>query len=63
MDNHRDAAADLLVIFAITGDLAGARTSWPGWGSPGPWRKPSPTTWTGTKSPRSYTAAAGRGSP
>jgi hypothetical protein len=32
-------------------------------GSPGPWPKPSPTTWTGTKSQRWYTAAAGRGSP
>jgi len=32
-------------------------------GFPGRWPKPSPTAWTGTKSPRSYTAAAGRGSP
>ena len=32
-------------------------------GFPRPLAEPSPTTWTGTKSPRSYTAAAGRGSP
>ena len=39
------------------------RPSSSGWGSPGPWPKPSPTTWTGMKSSRWYTAAAGRGSP
>jgi hypothetical protein len=31
-------------------------------GFPGRWPEPSPTRWTGTKSPRWYTAAAGCGS-